>query len=168
VTDNTRRQLTLFVQKKNAKNIEDVRSKFNPKQRKLIDSHVTLCREDEIADMDKVLHNLTYLKQKIVCIKFGQVTRFDNGKGVLIPATGVNEEFQELRKKILTGVVDKPRRQEPHITLVHPINSNLTDKIFEIIENVNLPTQLNFKTISLIEQIPGGQWTVLKIFDLLK
>lgn len=66
------------------------------------------------------------------------------------------------------GVVDKPRRQEPHITLMHPRNSNCTDKIFEIIENVNLPTQLNFKTISLIEQINGRQWTVLKIFYLMK
>ncbi len=168
MTDNTRRQLTLFVQKKDAKNIEDVRSKFNPRQSELIDSHVTLCREDEIAGIDKVLHNLTHLKQKTFCIKFGQVTRFDNGKGVLIPATIENEEFQELRQKVLMGVLNKPRRQEPHITLMHPRNSNCTDKIFEIIENVNLPTQLNFKTISLIEQINGGQWTVLKTFDLIE
>jgi len=166
VPDNTRRQLTLFVQRKDAKNIEDVRRKLNPRQSELIDSHVTLCREDEIADIDKVLHNLTHLHQKAVCIKFGQVARFDNGKGVLIPATTENEVFQELRQKVLKGVVDKQRRQEPHLTLMHPRNSNCTDKIFEIIEKVNLPTQLNFKTISLIQQIKGGQWTVLKTFDL--
>ena len=166
MTDITKRQLTLFVQKNDAPHIEDVRSKFNPRQSELINSHVTLCREDEIEDIGKVLHNLTQLNQKTINIKFGQVTRFDNGKGVLIPATTENEEFQELRQKVLKGVVDKPRRQEPHITLMHPRNSNCTDKIFVAIEKANLPTQLNFKTISLIEQVNGGQWTVLKTFDL--
>ena len=168
MTDITRRQLTLFVQKNDVQHIEDVRSKFNPRQSELINSHVTLCREDEIEDIGKVLHNLTQLNQKTINIKFGQVTRFDNGKGVLIHATTENEEFQELRQKVLKGVVDKPRRQEPHITLMHPRNSNCTDKIFEAIEKANLPTQLNFKTISFIEQVNGGQWTVLKTFDLIE
>jgi len=156
VTDNTRRQLTLFVQKNDAQDIEHIRSKFNPRQSELINSHITLCREDEIEDLGKVLHNLTQLNQTTLNIKFGQVTRFENGNGVLIPATSENAEIQELRQKILKGVVDKPRRQEPHVTLMHRRNSKCTDKIFEAIEKANFPTQLNFKTISLIKQVNGG------------
>jgi hypothetical protein len=75
-----RRQLTLFVQKNDAKNIEDIRCKFDPVQSRLINSHVTLCREDEIENIDQVLHNLTHLEQKKINIKFGQVARFNNAK----------------------------------------------------------------------------------------
>ncbi len=168
MTNHTRRQLTLFVQRKDAKDIEDVRSKFNAIQSELIDSHVTLCREDEIADIDKVLYNLAQLVQKTISIKFGHVVRFEDSKGVLLPTATENEEFQELRQKILKGLVNNPRRQEPHITLMHPRNSTCTDKIFETIEKTNLPAQLNFKTISLIEQVNGGRWNVLKTFDLIE
>lgn len=164
---NIRRQLTLFVRQTDAEQIEKIRQKFNPIQSELIDCHVTLCRDDEIENIDKVLNNLTQLRQKSISIIFGQVTRFENGKGVFIPATIENEEFQELRQKVLNGVVNKPKRHEPHITLMHPRNSSCTDSIFEEIEKENLPSKLNFKTISLIEQINGGQWTILKTIDLV-
>jgi len=161
-----RRQLTLFVNKDDAATIEAIRSRYNPKQRKLIDSHVTLCREDEIENIDGVLHNLAKLNEKSLIIYFGRVTRFNDGKGVLIPATNENEAFHELRKQVLKGLNDNPKRPEPHITLMHPRNSICTDKIFEEIGQVNLPSQLNFKSISLIEQVGGGQWKTLKTFKI--
>ncbi|MEO8404396.1 MAG: 2'-5' RNA ligase family protein [Chitinophagaceae bacterium] len=166
MTDIIRRQLTLFIQKNDGQYIEDIRSKFNPLQSELINSHVTLCREDEIEDIGKILYNLTHLNQKEINVKFGQVAKFDNGKGALIPGTAENEEFQELRQKVLKGVGVKPRRHEPHITLMHPRNSNCTDMIFEAIEKAKLPAQLIFNTISLIEQVNGEHWTVVKTFDL--
>ncbi len=166
MANNTRRQLTFFIQKNDAKPIEDIRSRFNPRQSELINSHVTLCRDDEIKDIFKVLKNLTQLDQKTINIKFGKVIRFEKGQGVLIPAIIENDAFQELRLKILKGVVEKPKPQEPHITLMHPRNSTCTDNIFEAIETANLPKELNFKTISLIEQVNGARWTILKTFDL--
>ena len=159
-----RRQLTLFVSKDDAATIEAIRRKYNLKQRELIDCHVTLCREDEIENIDGVLHNLANLTKRSLLIYFGRVTRFNDGKGVLIPATNENEAFHELRKQVLKGVNDNPKRHEPHITLMHPRNSTCTDKIFEEIEQVNLPSQLIFKSISLIEQVDGGQWKTLKTF----
>ena len=53
-----RRQLTLFVDPKDAINIEQVRNEFNPRQFEIIKAHVTLCREDEIQDLERVMTNL--------------------------------------------------------------------------------------------------------------
>ena len=47
-----RRQLTLFVKKEDAETIEQIRQAFNPRQFELIKSHVTLCREDEIQNLE--------------------------------------------------------------------------------------------------------------------
>lgn len=163
-----RRQLTLFVEKADRTYIEEVRRAFNPQQSELINSHVTLCKEDEIEDLSRVLNNLTQLKQKMISINFGEVIRFDNGKGVLMPATKDNEAFNELRQKVLNGSVGNPRQYEPHLTLMHPRNSICTQEIFEQIQKVPLPTQLCFKTISLIEQFNGGQWKILKTFELFE
>lgn len=164
---NTRQQLTLFVNKKDASEIETIRKKFNPRQQKLIDSHVTLCREDEIVNIDKVVDNLQNLDTPAITIQFGQAARFDNNKGVLLPGSGSNEQFHQLRTKILTALNMPVRRHEPHITLMHPRNSNCTDENFEEIRSVNLPTSLQFETVSLIEQIDGEQWQIISKFNLL-
>lgn len=81
-----RQQLTLFINKPDATAIEAIREKYNPRQYELIDSHVTLCREDEIPDLDRILENLARLDQKALTIHFNPVTRFDHGNGVLLPA----------------------------------------------------------------------------------
>jgi 2'-5' RNA ligase len=165
VTNNIRRQLTLFVEQKDAETIEQVRQKFNPGQFELIKSHVTLCREDEIQDLEQVIANLLFLTQPDIIIEFGAVTMFNNKKGVLLPAKTDNIEFQKLRRKILLGINDNPRVQEPHITLMHPGNSTCTDNIFGQIEKIGFPTRLKFKRISLIEQKGGGQWHILQEFE---
>lgn len=43
----TRQQHTLFVDDKDKSAIERIRATFNPSQQQLIESHLTLCREDE-------------------------------------------------------------------------------------------------------------------------
>jgi 2'-5' RNA ligase len=162
VTDYIRRQLTLFVNPRDAETIERVRQKYNPIQFDLIKAHVTLCREDEIHNMEQVMTNLSRLTQTEIVIDFGKIERFDKGKGLLLPATKDNSDFQALRKNILLGLSENPRIHEPHITLMHPRNSTCTDDIFEQVEKLSLPTKLEFKRISLIEQSNGGQWRVLQ------
>lgn len=163
---NIRRQLTLFVNPPDDEIIENVRQKFNPRQSELIRGHVTLCREDELEDIDQVLNNLNQLKQKIISIKFGRVIRFDNGKGVLLPAAKENTAFQKLRQRLLAGIIDKPRRQEPHITLMHPRNSTCTDSIFEQILKIELPNKLTFNKISIIVQEGDNIWKIIKEIKL--
>ncbi|MEO8763634.1 MAG: 2'-5' RNA ligase family protein [Ginsengibacter sp.] len=168
MTNTIRRQLTLFIEDKDAGNIEKVRQKFNIRQSELIKSHVTLCRDDEIENLEQVLTNLATLQLKGISICFGQVIRFADGKGVLIPAKGENKEFQNLRKLILQGLNGNPGQHEPHVTVMHPRNSTCTDIIFEQIAKVNLPTSLDFKKISLIEQEEGRKWEIRKEFDFVK
>jgi hypothetical protein len=161
-----RRQLTLFVDRKDALNIEGIRRRFNPTQQKLIDSHVTLCRENEIEDINALLDNLQELDTPKIVINFGHVIRFENGQGVILPALGDNEQFHLLRSKVLNGLGVTVRRPEPHITLMHPRNSTCTDETFSVIQQINLPARLTFDTISLIEQVNGGQWQILKSYKL--
>lgn len=165
MANNIRRQLTLFVEQTDAKTIEKIRQEFNPIQSKLIKCHVTLCREDEIEKLEQVIANLLRLTKTEVTIEFGKVTRFDNGKGLFLPATTDNGEFQELRRQVLVGLTDNPRKQEPHITLMHPRNSTCTDSIFGQIKKISLPTKIKFKRISLIEQENGEQWKILQEFE---
>lgn len=168
MTFNIRRQLTLFVEPTDAVTIEQIRQEFNPRQFELIKAHVTLCREDEIENLEQVISNLFLLTQtrQNIFIEFDKVARFDNGKGLFLPAINDNEEFDNLRRQVLIGLIDNPRKQEAHITLMHPRNSTCTDNIFKQVETINLPTKLNFRKISLIEQKNGGQWKILQEFNL--
>lgn len=165
VTNNIRRQLTLFVDEKDARTIQLIRQKFDPLQFELIKAHVTLCREDEIQNLDQVIINLFSLKQNEFVIEFEKVTRFDNGKGVFLTATNNNGAFHELRKRTLFGLIDNLNKPEPHITLMHPRNSTCTTDLFTQIEKVSFPTKLKFRKISLIEQHDGGPWKILQEFE---
>jgi len=158
----TRKQLTLFVENQT---IEEIRTKFNPKQHAIISAHVTLCREDELEDLENVIANMRARKiDKPIKISFNEVIRFENGKGVLIPAASENNDFHKLRSDILNS----PRHHSPHITLMHPRNSICTDVIFEEIKSYNLPTEFSFNKISLIEQKDQGKWRLLNEFIISK
>jgi 2'-5' RNA ligase len=162
----TRRQLTLFVQGDNG-TIENIRKEFNPIQHKLISAHVTLCREDEIGSIDKVLENLKAVKlENPLKITFDTVERFEDGKGVWLPGSTANKQFHELRRRVLKGMNDTQRQYRPHLTLMHPRNSTCTDKIFDQIKGLELPTELFFNKVSLIEQENGGQWTIIDEFEI--
>jgi len=159
-------QLTLFVDEEHSTVIEKVRCEFNPVQYDLIKSHVTLCREDELEKIDKVMRNLIGLNHGPITIEFGNLVRFSEGKGLMIPAFGDNEPFQKLRTNILKGIIENPRKLEPHITLMHPRNSICTDAIFEHVKAHELPHKIEFNKISLIEQAMGKQWHILEEFEL--
>ena len=159
-------QLTLFVSEIENLEIEKIRKKHNMEQYKLIKSHLTLCREEELNDLDLIKLNLEKLNFNTFCLSFGKPIRFSNGKGVLIPAIGDCTVFNNLRAHILSGIIEKPRNQEPHITVMHPRNSTCTNEIFEIIENTNFSTVLKFDKISLIEQTNEENWSILQEYKL--
>ncbi|MEO6232267.1 MAG: 2'-5' RNA ligase family protein [Ferruginibacter sp.] len=159
-------QLTLFVDENKSQEIEQIREKFNPEQYRLIKSHVTLCRDEELQEIEKVLINLSGLNHFYITIHFGQMIRFAEGKGVLMPATGVNEPFHQLRSFVLQGITNPLKKSAPHITLMHPRNSTCTDQAFEKISKTHTPCILVFNTISLIEQPPDCKWKTLKSFEL--
>lgn len=157
-------QLTLFVDPLDSLAIEVVRRKYNPVQYEIIQSHVTLCREDDLVDLDAVMRNLAMLPRDPVVIRFGRPVRFDEGKGVLLPAIE-DEDFRRLRGKVLAGVVGSARRPEAHITLMHPRNSTCTDELFDVISSMAFPVELMFREVSLIEQgMKEEPWRVLKRF----
>ncbi len=157
-----RRQLTLFVPEEQREIIEKIRAEFNPIQYSLIFAHVTLCCEDEIEPIELLKNNIQLSKPLV--INFSQVARFADGKGLMIPASADNIEFNELRKNILGG--NLIRNHQPHITLMHPRNSICTDEIFERINVIELPKQFSFNEICLIEQVNGKKWKIINKFLL--
>ena len=161
-----RQQLTLFADEKDMLVIEAIRNQFNPEQAALIKAHVTLCREDEIVPIEKVLKNLESLNEPIVSIDFGEMIRFSEGKGILLPAIGSTKSFHQLRNAVLAGLVEHPRLHEPHITLMHPRNSTCTNTIFNQVKAYRFPATIEFKTVSLIEQEEGKAWVLLREFKL--
>lgn len=161
-----RTQLSLFLEP--AADIERARAEFNPLQHALIACHVTLCREDEIEPQwERVLFNLENLRAAPLTVQLGPPARFDEGRGVLLPAEGDNEAFQQLRAAVLHGVIEAPRRHQPHITLLHPRNATCTDEIFERIGGLQFPRFVVFHAISWIRQMEtDAPWVELRRFEL--
>lgn len=161
-----RLQLTLFLHKNQSVDIEEIRKKYNPIQHELIDCHITICREDELLDLQKIRKNLQNLKFEHFEFHFGQPQRFSDGKGVLLPVLGNVELFHLLRKNILKGVIENPRKHKPHLTLMHPRNSICKEAIFQEIRKISFLTHHVFHKISLIQQFNMGKWEVLEEFDI--
>ncbi|WP_445737605.1 2'-5' RNA ligase family protein [Mariniflexile sp.] len=161
-----RTQLTLFVREIENFEIEKIRKTYNIEQYKLIKSHITLCRDDELNQLEKIKLNLEKLNFNSFFIYLGNPILFSNGRGVLIPIIGNHLEFQNLRRQILSGTNENPRNQEPHITLMHPGNSTCTNETFKIIQNTNFPAILKLDKINLIEQTNGDKWSILQEYKL--
>ena len=106
-----RMQLTLFVEPPENLIIEEIRRRYNPIQFKLINCHVTLCREDVIGEIDRIIENLDCLIKNKFIITFGNVIKFSDGKGIMLEGDGDNFSFHELRNKVLKGVVNNPQRK---------------------------------------------------------
>ena len=159
-------QLTLFVPENVSAAIEEIRSLYNPVQYNLIAAHVTLCREDELLDLEQLQSNLDQIDYPSISVRFGKPERFDKGKGVLLPALDESSSFQELRKAVLNGIIIQPRNHQPHITLMHPRNSTCTAEIMEEIRRKELPSAIAFDHIALIEQLNGGRWKLIRKYPL--
>jgi 2'-5' RNA ligase len=145
-----------------ANEIEDLRLRFNPIQARLIPAHVTLCREDEVADWRQLEERINLLMPIQVTIGFGGP--FRDGNLVMLPAVSGVEQFDQLREELIADGSKKPRKQSPHITIIHPRNGTCTDGVFEEIKTRMQPFEWTFKSINLIEQTDGGPWTTFAKF----
>ncbi len=152
-----RRQATLLL--RGNSDVDAVRREFNPIQAELIDSHVTLIREDDVSDWNELGKRIAGLDLSPITIRFGSPER--DGDLVLIRAADP-ESFDRLRAQLL----DAPRKHGAHVTLIHPRNGVCSDADFEIISSRIRPFEHTFDELSLIEQVNGGRWKVVDRFPL--
>ena len=129
---------------------------------------MTLCREEEIGDLVIVLNNLRRIDRAPLEMRFDRVQRFADGKGVLMPASDGEEEFDALRRAALADLPSPISLLRPHITLMHPRNAVCTEEIFDKIKERISPVTFRFESITLIEQLNGGKWDSLMSFKLKK
>lgn len=151
----TRRQASLYLS--GLFQIEALRRRFNPIQARLIPAHVTLCREDEVADWAAFQANLEALQPFELTLTFGSPVRDQDF--VFLPVCSGLDDFQAFRRKLLPR---EPRNHTPHVTLIHPRNGSCTDEIFgELTASLRSPFQYTFREVMLIEQTDGGVWRVI-------
>lgn len=151
----TRRQVTLYLPESTSENIEAIRSRFNPVQAKLIYAHVTLCREDEVSDWDKLLAHLSSVVPITLELAFSHVVR----DGDLVYAVVENcDSFHQLRHEVLRMESGTPRHHNPHLTLIHPRNGTCCDNMFRELKTKFKPFLARIESIAVIEQVNGGIW----------
>ncbi|MBK7391876.1 MAG: 2'-5' RNA ligase family protein [Chloracidobacterium sp.] len=158
----SRRQATLFLQRPSW--VNRLRIDLNPAQAKLIDAHVTLCREDEVSDWSELGHRLKDLRSQVVTLEFGPPHR--DGDLVYIPCVGSTDAFDDLRNMLLGSASAKPRKHNPHITLIHPRNGVCSDADFASIISVFEPFSYTFDEVAFIQQENGGIWETVETFRL--
>jgi hypothetical protein len=146
-----RRQASLYLP--DLLHIESLRFRHNPTQARLIPAHVTLCREDEVTDWDAFRSNLECLCPFQITLDFGVPVRDNNF--VFLPVRAGLEEFHDFRRALLPK---EPRKQTPHVTIIHPRNGNCTDDVFSDISANISPFQFTFREVMLIEQEGDGVW----------
>lgn len=153
-----RRQLSLFVPFHKKPILEYVRSQYNPIQQKLIPAHITFARFPEFQNKEKsILEQLASLESIEIKLKILKPKRV--GKGLLLPSEDYWNHFKNSREKL--GFKNS---EDPHLTLMHPRNSECTDDLYEEICKFQFPEEITFHQIHLIEQKAEGPWSVLKIF----
>lgn len=158
-----RRQLSLYVPEPQRAAIDALRAALDPVQHALIPAHVTLCREDEIADIDADALAERLAGAAPITLRFGAPERFA-GHGILMPCVAGEAEFHALRQQVL-GRSDV-RRASPHLTLAHPRNPRAPGNDLANAMALHGGITLRFEQAHLIEQIDGGAWRNLATFDL--
>ena len=157
-----RRQATLFLPDNTT--ADGLRREFNPEQARLIGSHVTLCREDEVNDWGQLAQTLKNQRLNDVTLDFGRPYR--EGNLVYLPVVGSTFEFDNLRSTLLTSSSSVARVHRPHITIIHPRNGTCDDSVFQRIAWKLHPFTITFRKVSFIEQVNDGKWRVLDEFPL--
>lgn len=160
-----RRQLSLYVPEASAAAIEAVRRVVDPVQSRLIPAHVTLCREDELAqvvDADLVAR-LTDVRGGPFTLRFGPPRLF-SGHGMLLDCLDGESQFVALRAHLL-GTADI-RRLKPHITLAHPRNAKDAGASLADAACLSRGIAIEFDAIRSIEQEGGLAWHAKAIFAL--
>ena len=146
-----------------AATLEPIRQRLDPVQHGLIGAHVTLCREDELAESPLArLRGLVPLPSAIT-LTFGAPVGFD-AHGVLLPCIDGSTEFHRLRAAVLASTAI--RQHAAHITLAHPRNPRAPGNTTPGEISLATPLRVTFGTISLIEQVDGGPWVVREVVAL--
>ncbi|MEO8635000.1 MAG: 2'-5' RNA ligase family protein [Gemmatimonadales bacterium] len=157
----TRRQATLYLPPPYDATVESIRARFNPAQHALIQAHVTLCREDEVADWEDLAGRLKSIGPLAVTLAFGPPVR--DHDLVCLPAIGSTASFDALRESLLARPDIVVRKQAPHITLIHPRNGTCSDSAFVTIAREHVPFTVTFRRATLIAQVDGGPWRNLNV-----
>lgn len=159
--NNTRRQLSLYIPTIQSKVLEEVRKVVDPIQFNLIPAHVTLCRDNEINDLNRLKNKIDSLINLKLELTFDKPKYF-NGHGIIMDCIEGEEEFLKLREYILDD--KKIKKQFPHITLAHPRNKRSTSNSLTATKLIPNPFRVIFDSISLIEQKNNAPWKIIN-FD---
>jgi 2'-5' RNA ligase len=156
----TRVQLSLFVPSSAAERLEEARRLLDPVQARLIPAHVTLCREDELQDFDlaKLGSIVDASGARPISLKFGSPEVFQE-HGVLLPCIEGEEEFHELRCRVLGSRT--VRRQAPHITVAHPRNPRSLQNRSGNLSVVPTGLAITFSEVRRILQEAAAPWKVI-------
>lgn len=158
-----RRQVTLYVPPPVKARIDAIRERYNPAQHALIAAHVTLCRDEDDIDWEALERRAEWMSPFEVRLRFGAPVKEENL--VYLPVVGSTAAFDALRCEVLED--PHCRRQEPHITLVHPRNGTCTDKAFaELHALFETGLEVTFEQFTLIRQIDGGPWENRRSFPV--
>lgn len=149
-----RRQASLFL--RDQFQIESLRLRYNPVQARLIPAHVTLCREDEVADWDAVHARLESFCPFEIVLGFGAPVREDNF--VYLPVNLGGDQFHEFRCAVLKT---HARKHVPHLTIIHPRNGVCSDQLFAEISTTVSSFEYTFPEVMLIEQEDDGVWKTI-------
>jgi 2'-5' RNA ligase superfamily len=159
-----RQQLSMYLPDDPAKSIEAVRKIADPVQAALIPAHITLCREDELADLPAVKDRLRHLPPKPLTLSFGRPEVF-SGHGLLLNCVEGEDRFRLLREYLLDS--KNIRDHRPHITLAHPRNPKAAGNSLDNASRLPAIIAITFATIFLIEQEGGAPWRVMERYELL-
>lgn len=158
-TSGVRRQLTLFVSGAAAPFLEALRQRVDSVQFGLIRAHVTLCREDELANSSasELRRRLSRTACTPLTLVFGPPVRF-GAHGMLLPCIGGEAAFHQLRVAALDSTAI--RAQAAHVTLAHPRNPRAPANVEASFSSLPARLALTFMEIALIEQRDAQPWVV--------
>ncbi len=160
---NIRKQLSLYAPEPAAIPVEEIRRVVDPVQHRLIPAHVTLCREDELTDLERITDTLRGNSFAPVTLRFGKAEFFD-GHGLILHCVEGETGFRALREALL-GSADI-RNQRPHLTLAHPRNPKAPGNALANTAGLPTPFSITFPTVFLIRQTGRQPWEILDRFPL--
>jgi GNAT superfamily N-acetyltransferase/2'-5' RNA ligase len=160
-----RTQLSLFVPPEAGDAIDAIRRVVDPVQHRLIPAHVTLCREDELHEVDvaQLASRLRDARLGRLTLRFGAPQRF-GGHGILLPCIDGAEAFVALRRAVLA--LPEARVHTPHLTLAHPRNPKADGNELDRAATLEEGLCVTFDAVQVIDQFDADPWVVRSTFPL--
>jgi hypothetical protein len=138
-----RRQLTLFLPPKERALVDEIRKELDPRQFAIIPAHVTLCRDEELDPWPVIRQRLASLRPFTLDMQFGGAEVLPDGCVLLRSTLGI-----------------EAKQHGAHITLLHPRHaagaSYSLPEISQRLSGLAVP----FRSVSVIEQLPGEPWVM--------